>query len=69
MEEDFSDYLVDVINKGALSLMISIGHRTKLFDVLSMLPPSTNRRYCIKIKIKSKVHQRMAWSDGNRKDC
>ncbi|MGD1834311.1 MAG: class I SAM-dependent methyltransferase [Nitrososphaeraceae archaeon] len=41
MEDDFSNYLVDVINKGALSLMISMGHRTKLFDVLSTLPPST----------------------------
>ena len=54
MEEDFSNYLVDVINKGALSLMISIGHRTKLFDVLSMLPPSTIED----IASKSKLNQR-----------
>ena len=54
MEEDFSNYLVDVINKGALSLMISIGHRTKLFDILSKLPPSTIED----IASKSKLNQR-----------
>jgi len=40
-KEDFSEYLVDILNKGALSLMISIGHRTGLFDSLSKLPRST----------------------------
>ena len=34
--------------------MISIGHRTKLFDVLSMLPPSTIED----IALKSKLNQR-----------
>lgn len=41
MDDDFSSYLIDVINKGSLSIMLSIGHRTGLFDVLSTLPPST----------------------------
>lgn len=38
---EFSDYLIDVINKASLSIMTSIGHRTKLFDILSTIPPST----------------------------
>lgn len=38
---DFSEYLIDTINKGALSLMLSVGHRTKLFDIMANLPPST----------------------------
>lgn len=41
MGDSFSDYLIDTINKAALSLMLSIGHRTRLFDVMSTLPPST----------------------------
>jgi len=41
MDNDFSNYLIDVINKSSLSLMLSIGHRTKLFDLLSVLSPST----------------------------
>ncbi|WP_107671014.1 class I SAM-dependent methyltransferase [Cyanothece sp. BG0011] len=34
--------LLDILNHGALSLMISIGHRTQLFDVMANLPPSTS---------------------------
>jgi 2-polyprenyl-3-methyl-5-hydroxy-6-metoxy-1,4-benzoquinol methylase len=38
----FADKMIDILNKGALALMCSIGHRTKLFDVMSDLPPSTS---------------------------
>ena len=38
---NFADRLVQIINNGALGLMLSIGHRTRLFDVMSGLPPST----------------------------
>jgi 2-polyprenyl-3-methyl-5-hydroxy-6-metoxy-1,4-benzoquinol methylase len=41
---EFSERLVDVLNSGALSLMISIGHRTRLFDVLADLPPATSHK-------------------------
>lgn len=41
MGDSFSDYLTDTLNKGSLSLMLSIGHRTRLFDIMSKLPPST----------------------------
>lgn len=34
----FGERLVDVLNGGALSLMLSIGHRTGLFDVMAKLP-------------------------------
>lgn len=37
----FADRLLQVINDGALSLMLGIGHRTRLFDVMADLPPST----------------------------
>ena len=35
MEESFDKKLTDVMNNAALALMISIGHRTGLFDVMS----------------------------------
>lgn len=41
--EAFADRLMTALNDGALCLMISVGHRTGLFDVLSMLPPSTSQ--------------------------
>jgi hypothetical protein len=40
MGNSFSDYLIDIINNGSLSLMLSIGHRTKLFDIMSTMSPS-----------------------------
>ena len=54
MGKDFQSYLIDVINKGSLSLMLSIGHRTKLFDVISTLPHSTVED----IALRSKLNQR-----------
>jgi len=39
--EAFSDKLFTALNYGSLSLMISIGHRTGLFDTMRALPPST----------------------------
>jgi SAM-dependent methyltransferase len=39
--DEFADQLLDMLNQGALSLMVSIGHRTGLFDALGELPPAT----------------------------
>ncbi len=38
----FADRMLSILNEGALALMCSIGHRTRLFDVMSGLPPSTS---------------------------
>jgi SAM-dependent methyltransferase len=40
----FGERILDIINSGALSLMISIGHRTGLFDTMKILPPSTSEQ-------------------------
>jgi 2-polyprenyl-3-methyl-5-hydroxy-6-metoxy-1,4-benzoquinol methylase len=37
----FTERMVGLLSDGALTLMLSIGHRTGLFDVMSDLPPST----------------------------
>jgi 2-polyprenyl-3-methyl-5-hydroxy-6-metoxy-1,4-benzoquinol methylase len=39
--------MVDVMNKGSLSLMLSIGHRVGLFDTMVSLPPSTSKQIAI----------------------
>jgi SAM-dependent methyltransferase len=39
--EAFAGRIADVLDAGALSVMISIGHRAGLFDALARLPPST----------------------------
>ena len=51
METEFSNYMIDVINKGSLSIMLSVGHRTKLFDILSSLPPSSVKEIASKAKL------------------
>jgi hypothetical protein len=38
--EAFAGKMLDILNGGTVSLMISIGHQTRLFDVMSKLPPS-----------------------------
>jgi SAM-dependent methyltransferase len=40
--EEFADRLMGVLNDGALSLMLSVGHRTGLFDAMASMPPSTS---------------------------
>lgn len=37
----FEDRLVDILNDGALCLMISVGHRTRLFDAMADSTPMT----------------------------
>jgi 2-polyprenyl-3-methyl-5-hydroxy-6-metoxy-1,4-benzoquinol methylase len=40
----FADRLVEILNDGALHLMIGVGHRTRLFDTMAELPPSTSQQ-------------------------
>lgn len=42
--EQFSLQLLDTANKAAVSLMISIGHQTGLFDTMASLPPANSDR-------------------------
>jgi SAM-dependent methyltransferase len=40
----FAGQMLGIVNGGCLALMISVGHRTGLFDVLSTLEPATSDR-------------------------
>jgi 2-polyprenyl-3-methyl-5-hydroxy-6-metoxy-1,4-benzoquinol methylase len=41
-QETFAESLLETLNRGALGLMVSLGHRTGLFDTLAALPASTS---------------------------
>ena len=41
-EEAFLDRMAQVLDTGAVSVMLSIGHKLRLFDTLAKLPPSTS---------------------------
>jgi hypothetical protein len=49
--EAFASQLLETLNKSFLSLMISIGHRTGMFDVLSDLPPATSKEIADEAKL------------------
>ena len=40
----FADRMVGMLNESALSMMVSIGHRTGLFDTMATLPASTSQQ-------------------------
>jgi SAM-dependent methyltransferase len=40
----FADQMLDILNKASAALMISVGHRTELFDTLADLPDATSER-------------------------
>lgn len=41
-QEAFAGQIVGMLNGTALGLMMSIGHQTRLFDIMADLPPSTS---------------------------
>lgn len=47
----FGDSLVALLNQAALSLMISVGHRTGLFDVMTEMQPSTSEEIAERAKL------------------
>jgi 2-polyprenyl-3-methyl-5-hydroxy-6-metoxy-1,4-benzoquinol methylase len=42
--EAFAARMMDILNSGGLALMISIGHRTGLFDTMANFPPVTTNQ-------------------------
>jgi 2-polyprenyl-3-methyl-5-hydroxy-6-metoxy-1,4-benzoquinol methylase len=42
--ETFAEGMLNKLNSGALCIMLSIGHRTGLFDTIKDLPPSTSKK-------------------------
>ena len=51
MENPFEAKLVDIANKSSLALMLSVGHRTGLFDVMAEMPPSTSEQIAKKANL------------------
>lgn len=42
--EAFADRMIETLNSAALALMISVGHRTMLFDVMARIDPATSEQ-------------------------
>jgi len=44
--ESFAENLLALLNAGGLAVMISMGHRTRLFDTMAALPPICRNAMC-----------------------
>ena len=42
--EAFAERMAETVNQAAIAVMVSLGHRTGLFDTLAELPPATSQR-------------------------
>jgi ubiquinone/menaquinone biosynthesis C-methylase UbiE len=49
--EAFAEKLLAALNNGALCLMVSIGHRTGLFDIMSQSPPATSEEIATRARL------------------
>lgn len=49
--EVFAGNLLATLNRGALCLMLSVGHRTGLFDVMAGLPPVTSEELAAEARL------------------
>jgi ubiquinone/menaquinone biosynthesis C-methylase UbiE len=50
-QEDFGQRMLSLLNDGMLGLMISIGHKTRLFDVMAGMPPATSQEIAKSAKL------------------
>lgn len=52
--EDFAGRMLGVLNSATLGLLISVGYQTRLFDVMSKLPPSTSAEIATAANLKER---------------
>jgi ubiquinone/menaquinone biosynthesis C-methylase UbiE len=50
-QEDFGQRMLSVLNDGMLCLMISVGHKAQLFDVMAGMPPATSQEIANEAKL------------------
>ena len=48
MAEEFAERMLRTMNEAALALMVSVGHRTGLFDVMAGMPAATSAEIAVK---------------------
>ena len=51
MAEEFAERMLRTMNEAALALMVSVGHRTGLFDVMAEMPAATSAEIAAKAEL------------------
>jgi len=65
--EAFADRMLNILNDGALALMMSMGHRTGLFDAMGKLPPSTTDQIAGAAGLKERYVREWLGRHGHRR--
>ncbi len=60
--EAFAGRFLTALNHGAPCLMVSIGHRTGLFEVLRKLPPSTPEEIAARAGLHERYVREWLWA-------
>ena len=63
--EAFAGRLLTALNDGALCLMVSVGHRTGLFDTMSQSSPSTSEELAARAGTERALRARVARRDDD----
>ena len=63
----FAAKLIGALNDAALGLMISVGHRTGLFDVMRDLAPAGTTEIALAGRARGALRKRVARRDGGRR--
>jgi 2-polyprenyl-3-methyl-5-hydroxy-6-metoxy-1,4-benzoquinol methylase len=53
-KDEFSTRAIDILNKASIAVMMSVGHRTGLFEVMAGLPPSTSEQIALAAGLKER---------------
>ena len=64
-KEAFAERMMSILNDAFLGVMISVGHRTRLFDTMADLPPLTSE----KIASAAGLQERYVISKSDYRGC
>src|SRR5438046_797647 len=53
-KDEFSTRAIDILNKASIAMMMSVGHRTGLFEVMAGLPPSASEQVALTAGLKER---------------
>jgi hypothetical protein len=55
--EAFAETLLQTYNKAALTLMLSLGHQTGLFDIIGKIPAATREQIALAARLQERYVQ------------
>jgi hypothetical protein len=67
--DTFLDRMVGMMNESSLSLMVSIGYKTGLFDVMGKMAPGGSTEIAEAAELNERYVREWLGGNGNGQDC